>query len=89
MLVKRISVSVWILVFLLAVEIAFTPASNSNQDDKLQEPASIVALAKKLRIELLNRPEAPDFSLKDLSGKKVKLTDFRGNVVLMNFWTTW
>jgi cytochrome oxidase Cu insertion factor (SCO1/SenC/PrrC family) len=29
---------------------------------------------------------APDFSLKDLDGDPVKLSDFRGKVVLLNFW---
>ena len=31
----------------------------------------------------------PDFSLKDLDGRKVGLKQFRGKVVLLNFWTTW
>lgn len=32
---------------------------------------------------------APDFALKDLSGKTVRLSDFRGKLVLVNFWATW
>jgi len=32
---------------------------------------------------------APDFILKDLSQKKVKLTDFKGKVVVLNFFATW
>jgi thiol-disulfide isomerase/thioredoxin len=32
---------------------------------------------------------APDFMLKDLSQKKVKLTDFKGKVVVLNFFATW
>ena len=32
---------------------------------------------------------APDFVLKDLDGEKVRLTDYRGKVVLLNFSTTW
>lgn len=32
---------------------------------------------------------APDFVLSDLQGKKVKLSDFRGKAVLLNFWATW
>jgi peroxiredoxin len=32
---------------------------------------------------------APDFSLLTLDGKKVKLSDYRGKAVLLNFWATW
>ena len=32
---------------------------------------------------------AADFSLRDLKGQKIRLSDLRGKVVLINFWTTW
>jgi len=32
---------------------------------------------------------AKDFTLKDLQSKKVSLSDFRGKVVLLNFFATW
>lgn len=32
---------------------------------------------------------APDFSLSTLDGKTMKLSDFRGKAVLLNFWATW
>jgi thiol-disulfide isomerase/thioredoxin len=32
---------------------------------------------------------AGDFSLRALDGSRVRLTDYRGKVVLLNFWTTW
>lgn len=32
---------------------------------------------------------APDFALKDMSGRDVRLSDFKGKVVLVNFWATW
>jgi thiol-disulfide isomerase/thioredoxin len=32
---------------------------------------------------------APDFTLSDLAGKPVSLSDFRGKVVIVNFWATW
>jgi|GEM_PF-321369 len=30
-----------------------------------------------------------DFSLLDLNGKAVSLSDFKGKIVFLNFWTTW
>jgi cytochrome c biogenesis protein CcmG/thiol:disulfide interchange protein DsbE len=35
------------------------------------------------------RKEAPDFSLKDINGKTVRLSDYRGKVILLDFWATW
>lgn len=32
---------------------------------------------------------APDFELKNLVGNDVTLADYRGNVVVVNFWATW
>lgn len=32
---------------------------------------------------------APDFELQTLDGETVKLSDFRGEKVLLNFWATW
>lgn len=32
---------------------------------------------------------APDFAIKDETGKQIKLSDFRGHVVFLNFWATW
>ena len=32
---------------------------------------------------------APAFELKDIKGRIVRLSDFKGKVVLLNFWATW
>src|SRR5690349_20962828 len=35
------------------------------------------------------RQRAPQFALPDASGSTVRLADFAGKVVLINFWATW
>jgi peroxiredoxin len=41
-----------------------------------------------LRTEAERKP-APDFVLKDAAGKTVRLKNYRGKVVLLDFWATW
>jgi len=38
---------------------------------------------------LTKSSEAPDFSLEQLDGKSMRLSDLRGKAVLLNFWATW
>ena len=40
-------------------------------------------------IPMPNKPEAPDFVLKDPQGNQVRLADFRGMPLIVNFWATW
>jgi peroxiredoxin len=35
------------------------------------------------------RPEAPGFELVDVDGATLRLADFRGRPVIVNFWATW
>ncbi len=32
---------------------------------------------------------APDFELKDINGKKWQLGEFKGKIVILNFWSSW
>ena len=44
--------------------------------------SSLTALAQE-------KKNAPPLTLKSVEGRAVRLTDFRGKVVLLNFWATW
>ncbi len=46
------------------------------------------AEVRELKGTLTGQP-APNFTLKTADGKEVSLKDFKGKVVLINFWATW
>ena len=39
--------------------------------------------------KLLISETAPDFVLKDVNGKRVSLSDFKGKTIVLDFWATW
>ena len=42
------------------------------------------------QIKARDEPEkAPDFTLQDLDGNTISLSEFRGKVVVLDFWATW
>ncbi|MBI5874920.1 MAG: TlpA family protein disulfide reductase [Deltaproteobacteria bacterium] len=50
----------------------------------------LVVLGQRQKFEpVLEGKTAPDFALPDLKGKMVKLSDYKGKVVFVNFWATW
>jgi peroxiredoxin len=63
----------------------FGPLSLSAQDHAGQ---SATAAVDKL-LPQASRKIAPDFSLTDANGKSINLSDYRGKVVLLDFWATW
>lgn len=49
---------------------------------------SLEEAKKEYAKKMFSKP-APDFSLKNLEGKEVKLSDLKGKVVVIDFWATW
>lgn len=64
-----------------------------NEDEipevKLEHDNEGAEIAEKPTIGLEVGKLAPDFQLQMLTGGSVKLSDFRGKRVLINFWATW
>ena len=61
----------------------------------LSESIKKTDLGQKLGVHILSKNQtaigavAPDFTQKDPAGKSVKLSDFRGKYVLIDFWASW
>lgn len=72
---KQIVILSACLVFLTGVWWFSTPTPGSFLDPNVQN-------------SIPKRP-AKDFKLQDLNGKEVSLAQYRGKVVLLNFWATW
>jgi len=45
-------------------------------------------MLEELKKKMIDEP-APNFTLKDLDGKNVSLSDFKGKIVIVDFWATW
>lgn len=45
-------------------------------------------IIKKISLIKLNEP-APDFTINDIAGQRIRLSDLRGKVVVLKFWATW
>jgi len=50
--------------------------------------AVFFVLRKPVSVEVNVGDAAPEFAVKDETGKELKLSDYRGNVVFLNFWYT-
>lgn len=54
--------------------------ADSQELDQLLGGMGVIKMVQALPVEI---------RLKDLNGKPVSLSDFRGKIVFLNFWTTW
>jgi peroxiredoxin len=62
------------------------PAQNA---DRILESIKKQEEAKKVQAALAEGSKFPDFSEKDTAGKSLSIANYKGKVVLLDFWATW
>jgi peroxiredoxin len=66
-----------------------TPAATSQKAVEGEVDAILEDLGSRPAVAPGDLLDAPNFSLKSISGQAVRLADYKGKVVLLNFWATW
>jgi thiol-disulfide isomerase/thioredoxin len=70
----KITLSIFIIILL--------SLTGCNKNASNEKPVTPEAMAKGESI-------APDFSLADANGGNIKLSDYKGKIVIVDFWATW
>ncbi len=65
------------------------PETPSSADEPTQAPTVAQQPTAAEPQTIAKGMEAPDFTLQDLNGEERSLSDFRGKVVMLNFWASW
>lgn len=71
-----------ILIVILAVTVVIVAGTRFLKPAQTEAPAETIAATE-------NADLAPDFTVYDIDGNPVKLSDFQGKPVILNFWASW
>ena len=92
---KALSIIAAIVILGLGVVLAINYGGTSKTKDSENNTENAVDKDDEDIIEEVDEDEiaigklAPDFTLENLEGEEVSLSDYRGKIVLINFWATW
>lgn len=81
----------WLLAAVLAVPLGFAaiPFGLDLFERASAADASLPAGAAPSFCDGKNKPANLGFTVKDMNGRDVRLSDYKGKVILLNFWATW
>src|SRR5580704_10403740 len=65
----------------------FSGGTRARVDPKVQIPASTETAAAKAPAKA--NPALPDYQINTFDGRTIKISDYHGKVLVMDFWATW
>lgn len=90
---KVLKLVIWVLLFAVLMVGAYTLYNRLSSEVQLGGIATVAPetqAAEAQPDETQETPSmAPDFTVYDLEGNPVRLSDFRGKPVMLNFWASW
>ncbi|MEF2836359.1 MAG: TlpA disulfide reductase family protein [Oscillospiraceae bacterium] len=87
---KILKLLIWVLLFAVLLIGAYTLYNRLSGEVELGGVATVAPGTESAESETEEVPSmAPDFTAYDLEGNPVKLSDFRGKPVMLNFWASW
>lgn len=69
-----------LIVFLLTLSLNVTACNTKNDSPETNSNASLMKIGDN---------KASNFTLKSTDGKEIKLSDYKGKIVILDFWATW
>jgi peroxiredoxin len=91
---KKTDIMIWAvlpvcLFFISSVALSFSFRSVQVISTDEADPKTERLFREMRIIEVPHIPPPVDFSLLDINGQQFTLSDFKGKIVFLNFWTTW
>ena len=84
---RKLTIVVAALVVVIAASVAVYNTYKDRVDPMTGQVTDASQAMSDITVAALSK--APDFTMEDANGKTVKLSDFQGKPVVLNFWTSW
>ncbi len=85
-MIKKVTIIIWIIAVFAIIVAAYTFYSKYKFQNFVTPPQDTASQSQATQSTKIM---APDFTLKDIDGKAVKLSDYKGKIVILNFWAVW